>query len=970
MACPFAITNTTANAGPCEELQCAPGTSGSQSCQPCAPPSHYQPLGGQTMCLNTTLCRPGFVEEQPPTPTTDRVCVACGHGTFSNVTADGAGSCVNWRTCAVLTEQYILGDGTSSTDRACAALTPCTPSQFEQQPPTRFHDRVCANISAPCDVGSTEYEAAQSTATSDRVCRPIRHCNVTQFELASPASTSNRQCQACRACAGDEVEVRPCTLTQDRACEELRIVLLRPDNGSTIPSNRFVVEANANGQFVPPVGQLQPSLPPNTSIVFVQPAMSTTNSISIAFPSADQTIAYAVMRDGVPVVQRTVIIVVVDTTPPFFVFMPPALVLEAATLPRPATLVSNIAVHDAVDGDITPLPTAIRVDTSGVVLDEPGQYSALYWSDVTDAAGNALPPTPRTVIVADTMPPVLAAVFAGVPFAWNTTVMHEGATPFPYPTVTATDALDGAIPPASINRTDTPVAVAAAGPAGASVRVSYSVRDAAGNTAVEGFTVIIVDTTPPVIETPRTGQRVHVLFGSDAVRRVRVDIRAVDAVDGDVSSLAVVVLPTSPPIDTHVPGAHPVRIRARDNSGNTQAVGITLVIDPLVPPARKRRVLVVAVETRPRAPLQMLERELEQTLDLNANTAVILSATDPATTAASSDISDASINSSGKTGLSAGSVLFEVGVRMNAMSAAWRDLQFLRDRLRNLHTLNGTRVLFSRVGNMTTYPSQPPSSSSSSSSSQSAAVIAGTAGALAFVCIVTTVVIGLRRRMAGAKSTVHTLPPSPTAAATTTTPTAAEGVVGSSVCRLERNPAYEESSITMNFNPLYMPTHVMGQEAMIDESSSDAEPHYNTLRLPTRTHTAKTNSVQYDTLGASRTTAANCADDDEDGNYIEVSQGVEGDDEAEEVVGFAIPGTADVNQEQPVYTDMTPASLSGLDAAGEYVVPARGDTEETVYSTAHTSTATSADISGVCILDNTARYHATKHDGGRQTLQR
>ncbi|EGD76388.1 hypothetical protein PTSG_07512 [Salpingoeca rosetta] len=88
MACPFAITNTTANAGPCEELQCAPGTSGSQSCQPCAPPSHYQPLGGQTMCLNTTLCRPGFVEEQPPTPTTDRVCVACGHGTFSNVTAD------------------------------------------------------------------------------------------------------------------------------------------------------------------------------------------------------------------------------------------------------------------------------------------------------------------------------------------------------------------------------------------------------------------------------------------------------------------------------------------------------------------------------------------------------------------------------------------------------------------------------------------------------------------------------------------------------------------------------------------------------------------------------------------------------------------------------------------------------------------------------------------------------------------
>lgn len=120
---------------------------------------------------------------------------------------------------------------------------------------------------------------------------------------------------------------------------------------------------------------------------------------------------------------------------------------------------------DAVDGSVS-------VTTSGSVGAEAGTYTITY--SASDSAGNTATAT-RTVIVADTTPPVIALV-------GSASMTHEQGTAFTDPGVSAMDTVDGA------------VAVVTSGTVGTDVgtyTLTYTATDAANNSATATRTVIV-----------------------------------------------------------------------------------------------------------------------------------------------------------------------------------------------------------------------------------------------------------------------------------------------------------------------------------------------------------------------------------------------------------------------------------------------------------------------------------------------
>ena len=120
---------------------------------------------------------------------------------------------------------------------------------------------------------------------------------------------------------------------------------------------------------------------------------------------------------------------------------------------------------DAVDGSVS-------VTTSGSVGTDAGTYTLTY--SASDSAGNTATAT-RTVIVADTTPPVISLV-------GSASMTHEQGTAFTDPGVSAMDTVDGS------------VAVVTSGTVGTDVgtyTLTYTATDAANNSATATRTVIV-----------------------------------------------------------------------------------------------------------------------------------------------------------------------------------------------------------------------------------------------------------------------------------------------------------------------------------------------------------------------------------------------------------------------------------------------------------------------------------------------
>ena len=169
------------------------------------------------------------------------------------------------------------------------------------------------------------------------------------------------------------------------------------------------------------------------------------------------------------------LVTIVDTTPPTLA-TPPAITLEATGPGTPVTLTAPTA---------TDLVGVVAVQSAGppsfAVGDTPVTWTA------TDAAGNAASVT-QIVTIVDTTPPVVTAPRdLQVEATASQSIVDIGLG-------TAADLVDGRVQGVV---SDAPTAFAVG-----TTLVTWRAMDTAGNTGTAVQTVIVVDTTPPVVNTP------------------------------------------------------------------------------------------------------------------------------------------------------------------------------------------------------------------------------------------------------------------------------------------------------------------------------------------------------------------------------------------------------------------------------------------------------------------------------------
>ncbi|HST54146.1 MAG TPA: DUF5011 domain-containing protein, partial [Pyrinomonadaceae bacterium] len=169
-------------------------------------------------------------------------------------------------------------------------------------------------------------------------------------------------------------------------------------------------------------------------------------------------------------------VTVVDNTPPT-ITAPPAITVNA----DPATCATNVSLDTPTTND--------NCSVASVTNNAPSSFhsgtTTVTWT-VTDAAGNTATAT-QLVTVNDVTPPIITVLGANP-------LTVECHTTFNDPGATAADACDGSVAVSAANNVNvnTP----------GSYSVTYTAHDAAGNTATATRSVIVVDTTPPVISCP------------------------------------------------------------------------------------------------------------------------------------------------------------------------------------------------------------------------------------------------------------------------------------------------------------------------------------------------------------------------------------------------------------------------------------------------------------------------------------
>ena len=211
---------------------------------------------------------------------------------------------------------------------------------------------------------------------------------------------------------------------------------------------------------------------------------------------------------------------------------------------------AGATASDAVDGDLTAqIITVNAVDTT-----KPGTYTVTY--NVTDKAGNAAVEVTRTVVVTDQSKPVLSLTGGDK----QTVPANQ---PYVDPGFAATDAVDGDLTK-QVTVTGT-VDVTKPG----TYDLTYTITDAAGNTATLIRTVTVVDDAKPIITLKGTSP---ITVPANATY-TDAGATASDVVDGDLTAQIV----TTQNVDTTKPGAYTVTYNVTDKAGNA-AVEVTRTV--------------------------------------------------------------------------------------------------------------------------------------------------------------------------------------------------------------------------------------------------------------------------------------------------------------------------------------------------------------------------------------------------------
>jgi hypothetical protein len=247
---------------------------------------------------------------------------------------------------------------------------------------------------------------------------------------------------------------------------------------------------------------------------------------------------------------------VVDTTPPVISNVPANLTVQATSGAGAVVSYTTPAGNDALSGvvPVTCLPASgstFALGTMAVVC------------TASDAAGNVAT-AGFSVSVVDTTPPVISNVPANLTVQ---TTSGAGAL-VSYTTPAGNDAVSGVVPVTCVPSSGSTFALG-------TTTVACTARDAAGNQASAGFTVSVIDTTPPLISNVPANLTVQATSSTGAVVSY-VNPVANDAVSGVVP---VTCVPASG--STFAIGTTMVACSARDSAGNLANAGFTVTVNPL-----------------------------------------------------------------------------------------------------------------------------------------------------------------------------------------------------------------------------------------------------------------------------------------------------------------------------------------------------------------------------------------------------
>lgn len=251
--CPACSIGTYGAGGTTACAACAPGfvdmdMDPATPCVMCNGMTQYQNQSGQVSCMNVTQCLAGSQQSQSPTSSSDRICLLCPQGQFTNGPEQ---TCHNLTQCSP--GSYISVNGTLSSDNmcstcdatmgfyqnlpgqyACNILTNCYAGQAQKTAPTSSSDRLCANCLSGtfttepnalmctqwtiCGPGYTLLRPGSST--TDNYCGPCGYgtfknytgngicynvtsdCIAGQYQVAGPTATSDRNCAICNNALG------------------------------------------------------------------------------------------------------------------------------------------------------------------------------------------------------------------------------------------------------------------------------------------------------------------------------------------------------------------------------------------------------------------------------------------------------------------------------------------------------------------------------------------------------------------------------------------------------------------------------------------------------------------------------------------------------------------------------------------------------------------------------------------------
>jgi hypothetical protein len=297
--------------------------------------------------------------------------------------------------------------------------------------------------------------------------------------------------------------------------------------------------------------------------VICSPASGTTVALGTAMVSCSAADAHGNKATN------SFTVTVQDTTPPMVV--PPANVVAEATGPSGAVVTySGASATDVVDGSLTPTCSP----SSGATF---ALGTTTVSCSATDAHGNTGSAT-FTVTVRDTTPPALT-----LPSSMTVEATGPSGAAVSY-AASATDLVDGAVAVNCAPASGSPFALG-------TTTVSCSASDAHGNKATGNFTVMVVDTTPPVLTLPANISKEATGPSGAAVSYTA---GATDVVDGPV---AVACTPASG--SAFALGTTTVTCSALDRAGNTAKGSFAVTVVDTTPPVLTLPTPITAEATGP-----------------------------------------------------------------------------------------------------------------------------------------------------------------------------------------------------------------------------------------------------------------------------------------------------------------------------------------------------------------------------------